>query len=344
MEMHNQSLLVDAHSDLLLDVLAKRAAGRKHVIDEDWLPGMREGGIDVKVAAMYLDLGYVPEMALRRALDLVAVLYEEIDESSSLMLCTTIDDVKRAKQDGKTGFILGLEGAEPLGRDIRLLRIFYVLGLRVLGLTHAHRNYAGDGAFFLPTKTGQVGGLSDFGVRLVEEANELGVVIDVSHLNIPGFWDVMENTKVPVIASHSNCRALFDHPRGLWDDQIKAIAENNGVIGINAAAVLVGEEENRTFARLIDHLDHIVNVGGVNSAGLGFDFSDCVDKYLSEEDKARMIGPIDRSGGGTALLGFSEDAEVTKVTEELVKRGYKDNDIELILGKNFLRVFEATWK
>lgn len=179
-------------------------------------------------------------------------------------------------------------------------------------------------------------------MRLVQEANELGVVIDVSHLNIPGFWDVMENTKVPVIASHSNCRALFDHPRGLWDDQIKAMAENNGVIGINAAAVLVGKEENRTFARLIDHLDHIVNVGGVNSAGLGFDFADWVGKYLSEEDKARVI---DGSyGGGTALPGFSEDAEVTKVTEELVKRGYKDNDIELILGKNFLRVFEAAWK
>ena len=341
MQMHDRFLVLDAHSDMLNDVLPQRTLGRKNVIDEDWLPGMKKGGVDVRVGAIYSYIAYLPELALRRGLDLVAALYEEIDESSSLILCTTIDDVRQAKQDGKIGFILGLEGAEPLGRDIRLLRIFYALGLRVLGLTHAHRNYAGDGAFFLPTKTGQVGGLSDFGVRLVQEANELGVVIDVSHLNIPGFWDVMENTKVPVIASHSNCRALFDHPRGLWDDQIKAMAKNNGVIGINAAAVLVGEERNRTFARLIDHLDHIVNVGGVNSTGLGFDFCDWAFKYLSEEDKARMS---DRSGGGTTLPSFSEDAEVTKVTEELVKRGYKDNDIELILGKNFLRVFEAAWK
>lgn len=337
MEMHERFLVVDAHSDMLNDVLPQRTLGRKSVIEEDWLVGMRKGGIDARVVAIYSDIGYIPELALRRGLDLVAALYTEVDESSNLMLCTTCGDVKQAKKSGKIGFILGMEGAEPLGRDILLLRIFYALGLRVLGLTHGLRNYAADPAFFSPTETGKVGGLSDFGVMLVRESNELGVVVDVSHLNEPSFWDVMEKTKAPVIASHSNCRALLDHPRGLWDDQIRAVAENGGVIGINACAMLVNWREDATLDDLLDHLDHIVEVGGIETAGLGFDFADYAIKYLSEDERARLpyIGPVQ---------GLSGDADVPRVTEELVKRGYKDKDIELILGKNFLRIFEKVWK
>lgn len=343
MEKHDRFLVIDAHSDMLNDVLPQRTRDRKNVIDEDWLPGMRKGGIDVRVAAIFSGGTYVPELALRRGLDLVAVLYNEIDESSSLMLCTSADDIRKAKENEKIGLILGMEGAEPLGRDIQLLRIFYALGLRVLGLTHGARNYAGDGAFiFSLPKTGKIGGLSDFGVRLVEEANRLGIVIDVSHLNEPGFWDVVENTQAPVIASHSNCRALFDHPRGLWDDQIKAIAERGGVVGINALALFVNQRsEDATIYQLLDHLDHIVSVGGVESAGLGFDFCDYLSKYMSvvelEDEKARLgyTGPVQ---------GLSGDVDVPKIIAVLVKRGYKDEDIRLILGGNFLRVFEQAWK
>ncbi len=337
MQVHERFLVLDAHSDMLNDVFPQRVLGRKDVIDEIWLPGMKKGGVDARVVAIYSDISYLPELALRRGLDLVAALYQEIDESSSLMLCTTSEDILQAKKNGKIGFILGMEGAEPLGRDIHLLRIFYALGLRVLGLTHALRNYAGDGAFFSPTKTGKVGGLSEFGLRLVQEANELGVVIDVSHLNDPGFWDVIENTKAPIIASHSNCRALFDHPRGLTDDQIKAIVENGGVIGVNAVAALVTGNKDATIEQLLDHLDHIVSIGGVKSAGLGLDFCDYLSKYLSEDERARLPC-LD------AVQGLSGDADIPNVTEGLVKRGYKDEEIELILGKNFLRVFEEVWK
>jgi len=337
MGIHDRFLVLDAHSDMLNDVLPKRTSGRRNVIDEDWLPVMKKGGIDVRVVAIFSDIAYVPELVLRRGLDLVATLYEEVGESSNLILCTEFSDIRQAKEEGKIGFILGMEGAEPLGKDIRLLRIFYTLGLRVLGLTHAMRNYAGDGAFFVPTKTGKVGGLSDFGLELIEEANKLGIVIDVSHLNIPGFWDVIENTKALFIASHSNCQALFEHPRNLTDEQIKAVAEKGGVIGINAVSALVDDGEKATLGRLLDHLDHIISVGGINSAGLGFDFCDYLPKYLSEDERKRLPGI-------SAVQGLSGDAEVFKVTEELVKRGYKDEEIELILGKNFLRVFQEVWK
>ena len=343
MEMHGGLLVLDAHSDMLNDILLQRARGRKNVIDEDWLPYMKKGGIDARVVATFSGKMYLPELALRRGLDLVAALYEEIDESSSLMLCTSVGDIRKAKENEKIGFILGMEGVEPLGRDIQLLRIFYALGLRVLGLTHAARNYAGDGAFFFPPpKIGKIGGLSDFGIRLVEEASRLGIVIDVSHLNEPGFWDVMENTQAPVIASHSNCRALFDHPRNLEDEQIKAIAERGGVVGINSLAMFVNQRgEDATIYQLLDHLDYIVNVGGVESAGLGFDFCDYLSKYMSEDEKEDEKARLGYTGPVQGLFG---DKDVPRVTEELVKRGYKDEDIRLILGDNFLRVFEQVWK
>ena len=322
MEMHDRFLVLDAHSDMLNDVLPKRSSGRKNVIDEDWLPVMKKGGIDARVAAIFSGKDYVPELALRRGLDLVAALYEELNESSSLVLCTKFGDIERAKEEGKIGFILGMEGAEPLGKDIYLLRIFHTLGLRVLGITHAMRNYAADGAFFVPTKTGKVGGLSDFGLALIEEANKLGIVIDVSHLNVPGFWDVIENTKVPFIASHSDCSALLDHPRNLTDEQIKAVAKKGGVIGINAVSAFVDNGEKATLGRLLDHLDHIISVGGINSAGLGFDFCDYLFKYVSPE--------VQKMPGGGPVQGLSGDADVPRITEELVKRKYKDKEIELI--------------
>jgi membrane dipeptidase len=124
--------------------------------------------------------------------------------------------------------------ARDEGSDLALVPVFYALGVRVLGITHALRNYAADGAFFTPTRTGVVGGLSDFGAELVDRAQAMGMLLDVSHLNDPGVWDVIRFSRAPIIASHSNCRALTDHPRNLTDEQIKAVADSGGVIGINS--------------------------------------------------------------------------------------------------------------
>jgi membrane dipeptidase len=336
-EIQDRFFLIDAHSDLLNDVLPKRNLGRKAVIEHDWLPGMRKGGIDIRVAALYSDIEYIPELALRRALDMIAALFIEIEESSGIVLCKTCNDIKKVKNSGMIGFILGMEGAEPLGRDILLLRIFYALGLRVLGLTHALRNYAADPASIVLTKGGQAGGLTDFGLLVVQEANKLGIVIDVSHLNDHSFWDVLESSTAPVIASHSNSRTVFNHPRGLSDDQIRAIAEKGGVIGINACSTLVSGEKNVSIDHLLDHLDHIVKIGGIESAGLGPDFCDYVWKYASESERARLpyVGPVHDLSG---------DQDIPSLIKAMRDRGYGPQEIELIAGKNFLRVFEKVWK
>jgi membrane dipeptidase len=326
-------IVVDAHSDLLSDILGRRNAGQRGILGSVWLPAMAAGGIDVRVAAVYSEPQYLPELALRRALDQIAAFLDEVEAAPGAALCTTHDGILRATAEGKRAFVLGLEGAEPLGADLALLRVFHALGVRVLGITHALRNYAADGAFFDPKRTGLVGGLSDFGVELVERAQGLGMLLDVSHLNDPGFWDVVKLARAPIIASHSNCRALADHPRNLTDEQIKAVAETGGVIGINSINRFVTPPD---LPHLLDHVDRLVRVAGREHVGLGLDFCAYLLEHTSAVERSGM-----RKGAFLSVDGLAGDADVPKLPAELARRGYPPDTIDLIMGENFLRVFRC---
>jgi membrane dipeptidase len=327
------ALVVDAHSDLLSDILGRRLAGQKDVLSSRWLPAMEAGGIDVRVAAIFTSPQYLPELALRRALDQLAAFMDELVTAPGAALCTTHEAILQAKAGGKRGFILGMEGAEPLGSDLALLRVFRALGVRVLGITHALRNPAADGAFFTPKRTGLVGGLSDFGVELVEQAQAMGLLLDVSHLNDPGFWDVIKLSRAPIIASHSNCRALADHPRNLTDEQIKAVSGTGGVIGINSIARFVDPPD---LPHLLDHVDHLVKVAGREHVGLGLDFCAYLLEHKSPVERSGM-----RPGAYLSVEGLGGDQDVPKIPGMLVERGYAADTIDLIMGENFLRVFKA---
>lgn len=337
--MRNNYLILDAHSDMLNYVLPKRRAGKKKVIINDWLDSMQIGGISTRIVAIYNDRQYLPELALRRGLDQVAMLYQELEESPQrIMLCTNTNHIRKAKKTGKIGFILGMEGVEPLGQDIQLLRIFHALGLRIVGLTHANINYAGIGAPLIAQKSRLKGGLTEFGLSIIGEAKKLGLVIDVSHINEDGFWDTIESTENPVIASHSNCRALCNHPRCLTDKQIKAISDKEGVIGLTPIKVFVDKDGKKAnIDRFFDHIDHAVEVGGIRSVGIGLDFCDYLIKFLSEDEKHRLPDV-------SAVDGISSDLDVPKIAEGLIERGYNSQQVELILGENFMRVFEHIWK
>jgi membrane dipeptidase len=330
------AIVVDAHSDILQDIYPRRQLGEEHVLGDYWVPRMKKGKIDVRVLALYSDSQFLPELALRRALDLIATLYEEIDESANCMLCTSYGDIQEASRADKVGFILGMEGAEPLGSDLQLLRIFHKLGLRVLGLTHALRTYLADGAFLTSRKRGRVGGLTDVGVMFLEAAQDMGILIDLSHLNDPGFWDAIRFSKAPLVATHSNCRALRDHPRNLTDEQIKAVADAGGVVGVNACSLFV---EKADLEHLVGHIDHLANVGGVEHTGIGPDFADYVVQYMTEGERARL--PLD---GIKPVKGLEGDEAVPKIADELSKRGYGAGDIDLIMGENFIRVFRDVFK
>jgi len=329
------SLVIDGHFDLLMDVQIQREKGRRKVIETDYYPRFVKGGLNVIIASLFVDNQFLPEMALRKALSQISALYEEVKESpDKLMICYNGEDMQIAKDSGKIGFLLSIEGAEPLGTDLSLLRVFYELGVRNLGLVWSRRNAVGDGSFFHPVKEGRKGGITSFGVQLIEEAEKLGITIDVSHLNDEGFWDVMNICNRPIIASHSNARALCSTMRNLTDEQIKAIAATKGVIGVNAASILVGDKDSDShIEQLIKHVDYLVDLAGIDHVGIGLDLCNDFMKYVSSDDLAGMPRvPFDVIDGHQQIPQF---------LEALIKRGYKDQEVNAILGANFQRIFKG---
>ena len=210
--------------------------------------------------------------------------------------------------------MLSIEGADVIEGRISMLRVFYRLGVRMVGLVHHLRNLLADGV--KDRRTG--GGLSEMGVQAVEELNRLGVLIDVSHMNDEGFWDLMEVTGKPVIASHSNSRAVCDHPRNMTDEMIKALAEGGGVMGMNFAPSFV-HPVHATVQGVVDHIDHIVELVGPDHIGLGSDFD----------------------GISHTPEGLEDVSKIHRITAELAKRGHSEPDIRKILGENHLRLIKT---
>lgn len=333
-DLHRRAFIIDAHFDLPWDVANQRDRGQTNVIASQYLERFREGGFNVIVSAIFLEDFFLPEMGLRKALDQISHITEEVDASPQQMLvCRSLEDIRQVAGDGRIGLLLSLEGADPLQNDLNLLRIFYELGVRGLGLTWSRRNYAADGCAFSSQAAARPCGLTDFGRALVKKAEQLGMLVDVSHMNEAGFWDVMETATKPVIASHSNCRALADTPRNLTDDQIEALAGGGGVLGLNAISAFVGDTScRRSVEDLLDHVGHAARLVGIDHVGLGLDFCSGFKNYLS---MPHALDTYDVLPGHHRLKDF---------TAGLVRRDYSDEDIVKVLGGNFMRVYEQVLK
>ena len=325
LQLHRRATVVDAHIDTLLEIMipparpikvpTPRKFGERSSKGHVDLPRLLESGVDLQIFAVYIQPEYKIERALHRALQVIDRFYKELhDHEDKMILFTKVSDVSEAEKQGKIAAMLSIEGGEAVEADLGILRMLYRLGLRAMTLTWNERNQIADGAGEGRTK----GGLTNFGVELVKEMNNIGMVVDVSHLSDPGFFDVIETTTKPVIASHSNCRAICNHRRNLTDDMIKILADNGGVMGMNFSASFVDEnKEHATLERVLDHVDHVVKVASVEHVGIGSDFD----------------------GIETTPKGLEDVTRMPYLTEGLLKRGYKEDDIRKILGENFLRVF-----
>src|SRR5437773_3236630 len=226
--------IVDFHFDLLIDLYEKR--DRPGVLVSHFLPEFEAGGVGVVGVAIYVEDRYLPEMGLRVALDQIARLYAEVAQTDRFAICKTFAEVEQARAANKIALIITMEGVEPLGDDLNLLRVFYELGLRSVGLTHARRNAAGSGGIF--KHSGSSGdGLTNFGRDVVRECERLGILIDLAHINPKGFEDIVGLTTKPLIVSHTNARKFYDIERNVSDEQIRMIGQRGGVIGINAILV-----------------------------------------------------------------------------------------------------------
>jgi membrane dipeptidase len=271
-------------------------------------------------------------MALRHSLDQISCVLDEARSfPEDLALCRTVAEMEAARAGGRIGVLLSFEGAEPLGSDLKLLRVFHALGVRGLGVAWSRRNYAADGCWFSPKREGRKGGLTDFGVELIDEAQRLGMWIDLSHLNDEGFWDALEVLRTPPIASHSNVRALVPGMmRNLTDEQIRAVADRGGVIGMNGCSAFVApDHESRRLGPedLAAHADYIARLVGIEHVGIGFDLCDDLPDLFSMPQSIETYDVV-RSHGDTPLF-----------VEALLRKGYSEDQVALVMGGNFLRVF-----
>jgi membrane dipeptidase len=325
--------VIDLHFDLPMDLYEKRE--RENVLETEFLPELEAGNIGVVGVAIYIEDRYLPDAGLHVALDQIARLYAETQECPRFAICKSYQNVQKARQEGKIALLITMEGAEPLGTDSNLLRIFYELGVRSIGLTHARSNAAGHGGIFASSGSSQEG-LTGFGRELVRECEALGVIVDLAHINPAGFNDILSVTTKPPIVSHTNVRRYHDIERNISDDQIKMIGERRGVIGVNSVLVSPKEEES-TLDHYVDHIEHVANLIGIDGVAVGFDFFEFIYSQWPESAKKELAEKLTTP---QFIPDLRNHSHARNLTRKLIERGFRDEGIEKILRGNWLRIFE----
>lgn len=315
LELHTKYPVIDGHADSILDPLEgmrtlHERSDKGHI---DW-PRCREAKLTCTVQAAWPDPKYYPVAPRRVGQEIDALLTEIEQGGQSVRLALTATDIRAAHAGGQLGVLLNIEGAEGIQGSLALLRNYYRLGVRMMGLVWAHRNEVADGN---AEYAGGGGGLTVFGREVVREMNRLGMLIDLAHITPKGFFDVLEVSEQPVLFTHGNCHALWAHPRNLTDEQIKALAQKGGVFGISFVNSFMNKE-TATLKTVADHIDHVCQVvGSADLAAYGSDLDGC-----------------------TPPPGLEDVTRLPALTAELLSRGYSEADIAKILGGNYLRVFE----
>lgn len=320
LSLHRKAVVVDTHVDTILNLVGGRVAtlGERSNVGHVDLLRLREGGVDIQFFAAYIEPEYKPERSLKRALQMIAALYRDIEKfPEKIGVALSYSDMERITGEGRIAAVISIEGGEAVAADIGVLECLYRLGVRSLGLTWNERNEIADGV----GEKSAGSGLTDFGRQLIGEMNRLGMLIDVSHLAERGFWDVLECSRQPIIASHSNARAVCQHARNLNDAQIKALAANGGVMGMNFYPGFVCEREP-SLDRIVDHIEYIIELVGPDHIGIGSDFD----------------------GIPAAPPGLEDVAKLPNLTIKMLERGFNEMTIRKILGENYLRVFRDVLK
>jgi len=327
--------IVDLHFDMPMDLYEKR--DRTNVLATDYLPELEAGNIGVLGAAIYIEDRYMPEMGLRVALDQIARVYAEAEQCTRFAICKSCQEILDARKDRKIALLITMEGVEPLGTDLELLRVLYELGVRAIGLTHARRNAAGDGGVFAPTGSSR-DGLTGFGRDVVGQCEALGMIVDLAHINPAGFEDILAITTKPVIVSHTNPRRYYDIERNISDEQIRMIGERRGVIGVNSVLVSSREDE-ATLDRYIDHIEHIANLIGVECVAIGFDFFEFIYRQWPESARKELAAKFTTPH---FIPDLSNHSHARNLTRKLIEHGFSDENIEKILRDNWMRIFKQT--
>ena len=366
-KLHSKMITIDTHNDTPMefnrfgfDFSGENNKARGSRVD---LLKMEKGGLDGAFFAAFISQGdCTPEKYQQvnsKVIDILNTVHVKVAQyQNRAAIATEPDDIYRLKKEGKRAIYMGVENGYPIGTDISLIKKYYDLGARYITLCHTRNNQICDSSTDKDSLNDK--GLSDFGRQVVKEMNRLGMIVDVSHISDKSFYDVIELSKAPVIASHSCARAICNNPRNLSDEMLKKIADKGGVVQMcilsdyvkkvektpkrDSARFALRKKYNNfqdltpkqdslatiewmeieekypqklaTVADVVDHIDHMVKVMGINHVGIGTDFD-----------------------GGGGVDGCKDASQMINITVELLRRGYSDKDIKKIWGENFIRVF-----
>ncbi len=357
-DLHRRAIIVDGHCDSPYRMLRHNVHLDEHDAEAQLdLALLQKSGITASFFAAYVPPFYAGRGAADFAYRLITLIHEEARRRPDVLaFCTDSEGIRTAKRDAKHALLIGVEGGHAIEDSLDILRDFYARGARYMTLTHVNTNNWCDSSGDAPRHNG----LSDFGREVVRTMNNLGMIVDVSHVSDAAYYAVLETTRVPVVATHSSCRALCNHPRNMTDEMLRDLAKNGGICMINFFAAFIsndvaqvmknstkrsqgggtgGTEEmpddrtdwdsylqwfqslglpKATLDQVADHVIHAATVAGVDHVGIGSDFD-----------------------GVPALPeGLTDASMLPALTERLLQRGVSESDVEKILGKNFLRVFE----
>jgi len=297
-------------------------------MDDSYIEKLRTGGITLAMSSV------AHNHSFREAIDQIIAFYSRFENDDRLLHVSRVEDIHKAKKAGKIGVGFHFQNSRPVEHDLRLLDVFFKLGVRVIQITYNEKNLVGDGCTEITDC-----GLSKFGREMIQRMNATGMVVDLSHVGYRTSMEAIEVSKDPVIFSHSNADSICPSKRNLKDDQIKALAKNRGVIGINAFPSFV-KEADPTLADLIDHIDYIAHLVGTDHIGIGFDFA----QESIEEYKAFGYDPeVYPLPPWTYPREIDDVSKTPNLTEGLLARGYSQSDVKKILGENFIRVYEEVW-
>lgn len=313
-------IIVDGHTDIPRDVYLRKSKMEENPFFKNHYFQLKNSGVNIVFANIFTK-GSEENHLIEGLLEVENIL-RIAEESNGVVIIKNIEDLEYVLKNNKLGMILSLEGFEPLCGHIELLDVYYRLGIRAAMLTWNAKNPFASG------NDEETGGLTKLGYLAIKKMNELGILVDVSHLNEEGFWDIIKANKNLTIASHSNARALFNHPRNLTDEQIKAIANSGGVIGVNSyfskvdennpGMVRTKDDETETIHDVIKHIEYMVGLVGYDHVALGLDFN----MYL----------------GDFGVKGLESTEQIPNLIKLLLERGHSIENVRKIAGENWLKV------
>lgn len=330
-ERGNLPPVIDGHSDILIDVLHRRAEGEQDVLARTHVPKMRAGGVRLAFCPVAVDN---PSAVSNKPFDVILNLdavKQEVQSTEGVRIVKTAAEVRSVLFGSDIGLFLGLEGLKPVAGNPALIRTFYELGLRWAGLTWNDENEVAQGV-----GVADPAGLTPAGREVLREMNAVGMIIDLTHVSRKCFFEALELVSGPVIVSHSNANGVCRHPRNLDDDQIVAVARTGGTVGVNFFPRMVSERD-ATLEDVVRHVDYMVELVGIDHVAFGPDF---IDYSVDKIGAGLAASSVDYGTTYTYPAGLEDTTRMPALLEALMERGYSREDVEKLAWRNLVRVIE----